>query len=189
MSRYCHLTWLIYLTQGYHHSEAVLLTSVSVISATISSSLKTRISKSSEPTRSWGVKIKISHIEFREWMQENFTGQTSIYMGLLSSESCNPAAVSCSGRFFLVGGSTGPVSEEEMAKTLEFTCPVVCTSCQNPVFHWKCFSVQQFPLPTDPNTSAQDPRPREREINVQHNQLLQSTIRIISKARSQSLNP
>ena len=123
-SHHSHLMWhftvLISLAQGYHDSDAALLTSVSVISATISSSLKTRISKSSDPTRSW--KGKVSHIVGATYEHSRISidkAKTcmSLYTLLLLPESFNLPRTWYSGRFLPLGKSPDSVSEEKVATT------------------------------------------------------------------------
>lgn len=115
-----HFTVLINLAQDYHDSDAALLTSVSVISATISSSLKTRISKSSDPTRSW--KGKESHIftatsEHSRISIDKTKNCTILYTLRLLPESFSLPRIRYSGSFFPLGQSPASVSEEKVATT------------------------------------------------------------------------
>lgn len=149
-----HFTVLVYLAHGYHDSEVALLTSVSVISATISSSLKTRISKSSDPTRSWKEEepcvftstSKHGRISRRETKEVHNT-----YTLLPPPKSSNLPIIWFSGRYLLLGKSTPSVSEEKVATTdLTLPCGLhILPGYGLPPNTWARFPAQCCSLPAD----------------------------------------
>lgn len=128
---------LISLAQGYHDSDVTLLTSVSVISATISSSLKTRISKSSDPTRSWKGKESciVSATSEHSRISVNKTKKlhNTFYTATATWEFQSPENLVLR-KVFPLGKSPGSVSEEKVAIT-DFIYTSGCTLCQNMSFH------------------------------------------------------